>query len=195
MSHRRRAFSLVELMVAIAVIGVLVAIVMPVVGKVRTASKRVACRAQLGDVGRLFQMYLNDSRNKLPHVNPIPSLRNADGTPVLDGLSVVELLARYTKDVTRGWRCPADAITRKIPGTPEGFATYFEREGISYVYNPTLAQLYAGKQLNDHPFYRQGKQNMLAVFWEFEPFHGRENTLGSMNYLFADMHVGDLGNE
>ena len=182
-------------MVACAVIAVLIGIALPVIGKARTAGKRVACRAQLGDIGRLFQMYINDSRNKLPHVNPIPSLREPDGKPVMNGLSVVELLARYTKDVRAGWRCPSDAITRKIPGTAEGFATYFEREGISYLYNPKLSQDFAGKQLNDHPQYRAGKQNQLAVFWEFEPFHGRENTLGSMNYLFADMHVGDLGNE
>ena len=192
---RRNGFSLVELMVACAVIAVLVGIALPVIGKVRTSGRRVACRAQLGDIGRLFQMYLNDSRNKLPHVNSIPSLRNADGTPVMTGLSVVELLARYTKDVRAGWRCPADAITRRIEGTPEGFETYFDREGISYLYNPRLAQEFAGKQLNDHPLYRAGQQNRLSIFWEFEPFHGRENTLGSMNYLFADMHVGDLGNE
>src|SRR5688572_18946775 len=160
----RRAFSLVELMVACAIVGILAAVALPAMSKARTAGKRVACRAQLADIGRLFQMYLNDSRTKLPHVNPIPSLREPDGTPVMNGLSVVELLARYTKDVRRAWKCPSDAITRKISGTAEGFATYFDREGISYLYNPKLSQDYAGKQLNDHPLYRAGKQNQLAIF-------------------------------
>lgn len=183
------AFTLVELMVAIAIIAVLIGILLPVVTKARTAGKRVACRAQLSDIGRLFQMYLNDSKNKLPHLNPMPSLTGISGMPA------PELLQRYTKDVRAGWKCPVDRITRKIKGTPEGFETYFDREGISYLYNPQLAQHYAGKQLNDHPLYRMGRQNILAIFWEFEPYHGRENTPGSMNYLFADMHVGDLAYE
>lgn len=187
--RRRYAFSIVELVVAIAIIAILAGILLPAVTKARAAGKRVACRAQLADLGRLFQMYLNDSKNKLPHVNPIPSL------PEISGLPVTELLLPYTNGVRGGWKCPADSITRKIAGTPEGFETYFDREGISYLYSPMLAQLYAGKQLNDHPLYRAGKQNILAIFYEFEPFHARQKTLGSMNYLFADMHVGDLATE
>jgi prepilin-type N-terminal cleavage/methylation domain-containing protein/prepilin-type processing-associated H-X9-DG protein len=189
MSRRTAGFSLVELMVVCAVLAILIAILLPVLGSARVASKRVSCRGQLSDIGRLFQMYLNDSRNKLPHVNPVPTLS------MIPGIPAPELLAKYSKDVRAGWKCPADRITRKIEGTPEGFETYFDREGISYLYNPMLAQLYAGQQLNDHPQYRQKKINQLAIFWEFEAFHGRENTLGSMNYLFADWHVGDLGNE
>jgi hypothetical protein len=178
-----------ELLVVIVILAVLIGILLPVVSKARTAGKRVACRAQLSDMGRLFQMYLNDSRNKLPHVNPVPSLKTIAGPPV------TELLMKYTRDVQRGWKCPADQIKRRMEGAPEGFETYFDREGISYLYNPHLALLYAGKQLNDHPLYRAGKQNILAIFYEFEAFHGPENTLGSMNYLFADMHVGDLATE
>ena len=189
MSRLRSGFTLVELMVVVAVLAILIAILLPVLGRARTASKRVACRAQLADVGRLFQMYLNDSKNKLPHVNEIPSIPRPPRPPI------GELLARYTKDVTAGWRCPADRIARHIPGTPEGFDTYFDREGLSYLYSPRLAWEYAGMQLNDHPLYKQKKVNQLVLFSEFEPFHGRENTLGSMNYLFADMHVGDLGSE
>jgi hypothetical protein len=75
-------------------------------------------------------MYLNDSKGRLPWVNPIPSLQ-----PPLDGKSVTELLKAYTKDVSIGWKCPSDSIRRRINGTPEGFDTYFEREGISYLYN------------------------------------------------------------
>ncbi len=46
----RKAFSLPELLTVIAVIAVLVGIMLPVVGKARSASKRVACRAQLSDI-------------------------------------------------------------------------------------------------------------------------------------------------
>lgn len=186
----RRAFTVTELLVVIGIIAVLMAILIPVVSRARIAGNRVACRANLSDIGRQFQMYLNDSRNRLPWVNPIPSM-----TPPIPGKPVTEVFAPYVKGATGGWRCPSDAITKTFSGTPPGFQTYFEREGISYFYNPQLALLYAGKQLNDHPLYRNKKQNQLMIFYEFEPFHGAAGTNGSMNYLFADMHVGDLANE
>jgi prepilin-type N-terminal cleavage/methylation domain-containing protein len=186
----QNGFTLTEILVVVTIIGVLLGVTLPIVSNARGASRRVACRAQLADIGRLFQMYLNDSKGRLPWVNPIPSLQ-----PPLEGKSITELLKGYTKDVSIGWKCPSDTIRRKINGTPEGFQTYFDREGISYLYNPQLAFRYPGKQINDTRLYRDKQQNRLPIFWEFEPFHGRENTLGSMNYLFADMHVGDLGSE
>src|SRR5688572_16310792 len=69
-----RAFSLVELLVVVGIIAILIGILLPVVTKARVAAQRVACRAQLADVNRLFQMYLNDSRSRLPRVNTLPSL-------------------------------------------------------------------------------------------------------------------------
>jgi prepilin-type N-terminal cleavage/methylation domain-containing protein/prepilin-type processing-associated H-X9-DG protein len=184
-----RAFTLVELLVVIGVLALLIAILLPVLSGVRRDAKRIACRAQLHDIGKLFNMYLNDSRGKLPLVNSIPSF-----VPQLKGLAVPELLAPYARDATRGWRCGEDQIRRRIKGTPDGFDTYFHREGISYFYNSQL-NLYAFAPINDHPLYRAGKQNQLRVFNDFEPFHGRAGAGGSCNYLFADWHVGDLAYE
>ncbi len=182
-------FTLVELLVVIGVVGLLIAILLPILSGVRRDAKRIACRAQLHDIGKLFNMYLNDSRGKLPLVNPIPSFN-----PRLKGLPAPELLAPYAREVTAGWRCGEDQIRRQIEGTPEGFETYFEREGMSYFYNSQL-NLYAFAPINDHPLYRAGKQNQLRIFNDFEPFHGRAGTGGSCNYLFADWHVGDLAYE
>ena len=191
-THRARGsgFTLVELLVVVGIIALLIGILLPTLNKARTASRRVACRAQLADIGRLFQMYLNDSKGRLPWINPTPSLQ-----PPLDGKPAAEVLGTYTKGQNAGWRCPSDQITRLVSGTPGGFETYFEREGISYLYSPSLAMRWAGHQINDHPIYRAKKQNQLWIFHDFEPFHGPAGTNGSCNYLFADSHVGDLANE
>ena len=51
--RRRSGFTIVEIMVVTVILAVLIAILLPTVAKARTAGKRVACRAQLSDIGRV----------------------------------------------------------------------------------------------------------------------------------------------
>jgi prepilin-type N-terminal cleavage/methylation domain-containing protein/prepilin-type processing-associated H-X9-DG protein len=188
---RPLGFSLVELLVVVGIIALLISILLPTLNKVRTAAVRVSCRAQMADIGRFFQMYLNDSKGKLPWANTIPSVV----PPINTYPSIVETLKPYTKNVLEVWRCRADHITVVTPGAPTGFDQYFDREGGSYQYYPMLASNYGGQEINDTPLYKAGKQNQQPIFIEFEPFHGKPTSKGAMNYLFADTHVGDLGDE
>jgi len=186
--RRKTAFTLVELLVVIGIILILIALLLPTLAKARASGNRVTCRAHLGDIGRL-----NDSKNKLPCIQTVPSSNPAD--PPVDGKPATAVLEPYSRGVKGVWQCPSDRITMPMEHTPTGFETYFEREGLSYVYNPFLSVGYAYQQINDTKLYRDGKQNQLRIFNDFEPFHGPANTNGSCNYLFADMHVGDLANE
>ena len=67
-------FTLVELLVVVGIIALLIGFLMPSINKARNNAVRVSCRAQLADIGRLFTMYLNDSKNHLPRVNTMPSV-------------------------------------------------------------------------------------------------------------------------
>ena len=106
-----RAFTLVELLVVIGIIGLLVGILLPTLSRARAASNRTACAAQLRDIGHAFTMYMNDSRNKLPRVNTMPSMvpPPADNPP-----SAVQVLQPYIKGATNVWRCPADIIRKPL---------------------------------------------------------------------------------
>ena len=61
-----KAFTLIELLTVIAIIGVLAGIMIPVVSKVRSAAKASACVSNLREMGRAFLLYANDNKNYLP---------------------------------------------------------------------------------------------------------------------------------
>src|SRR4051812_23991474 len=62
--HRRcrQAFSMIELIVVIGIIAVLVAMLLPALGRAREQAKVVQCAAQLRQLHAALTMYLNDNR-------------------------------------------------------------------------------------------------------------------------------------
>jgi prepilin-type N-terminal cleavage/methylation domain-containing protein len=176
--HKRRAFTLVELLVVIGIIAILAGLLLPVLARARAGAARTRCAAQLHGIGQMLQMYFGENRNTLPKVNMMPSLR-----PPLNGHpSLVQVLAPYHRGDTRAFRCPADQITQPVTDAPAGFETYFDREQSSYYWNEEVS-IYASRitQLMD--------TDKVRLVQEYEPFHGRAGAGGSMNRLYADLHV------
>lgn len=62
-----RAFTLVELLVVIAVIAILMAILMPSLQKVRKQGKAIVCRANLREWGLVWAMYTEENEDTFPH--------------------------------------------------------------------------------------------------------------------------------
>jgi prepilin-type N-terminal cleavage/methylation domain-containing protein/prepilin-type processing-associated H-X9-DG protein len=56
------AFTLIELLTVIAIIGILAAIIIPTVGKVRATAKKSVCLSNLRQVGMAFNLYMHDQR-------------------------------------------------------------------------------------------------------------------------------------
>lgn len=68
-SHKRKAFTLVELLVVIAVIGILAALVLPALSKAKERAVRSECLNNLHQVNLLLTMYADSNNQKFPRMS------------------------------------------------------------------------------------------------------------------------------
>jgi prepilin-type N-terminal cleavage/methylation domain-containing protein/prepilin-type processing-associated H-X9-DG protein len=59
-TRHRRAFTLVELLVVVAIVATLLAILLPGLGQAQRNARRVKCASNLHQLGHAFHMYTND---------------------------------------------------------------------------------------------------------------------------------------
>lgn len=104
-SHSR-AFTLVELLTVVAIIGVLAAIIIPVVGSARASARASGCLANLRQIAVAGQLYANENQRRL-----VPIAR---GTGASDARTWRYYLAPYLSQQADGidpvgvFTCPTD---------------------------------------------------------------------------------------
>jgi len=91
----RRGFSQVELLVVIGIISVLVAIIMPLVGRGRASAQSATCLSQLHQIAAGLLMYADDSGRRLPDPFELQT-------------SWEQILRRYVTSAD-AFRCPGDS--------------------------------------------------------------------------------------
>jgi prepilin-type N-terminal cleavage/methylation domain-containing protein len=62
----RNGFTLVELLVVIGIIALLIAILLPVLGKARSSANRTVCLANLRQLHHAMMLYCNDNSDYFP---------------------------------------------------------------------------------------------------------------------------------
>jgi len=115
-----RAFTLVELLVVIGIIALLLAILLPALSRVREASNRAKCLANIAELGRAVLLYAHDNKDHLPDAgsgNAPDALMSprAVGLPAWSTFgpdtyvlpSIGQLLGKYLNNDTRLWICPS----------------------------------------------------------------------------------------
>lgn len=72
-NKNRRGFTLVELLVVIGIIALLIAILLPTLGRVRQQSQAVKCASNLRQIGVAIQFYVDDTKGWVPPTHTIVS--------------------------------------------------------------------------------------------------------------------------
>ena len=70
-SRRTGAFSLVELLTVIAIIGILAAMLLPVLSRSQMRAQRALCGNDLGQLGIAFHLFMHDHDGKFPMQVPV----------------------------------------------------------------------------------------------------------------------------
>jgi len=192
---RKKSFTLVELIIVVAIIGILMGMILPAVSKVKAFALSTSCKNNLRELGVAVHAYIGDSAGYLPCVAAMPGVveYEAPYQPLVD------YLKPYAGNSSKVFRCQADGGSSTDTAVKE---TYYDDSGIEHTGTSTttantkesdFAVTGSSYEFNEFLCGRRMKMFTWAMLLhDYRTYHGMPNTAGAMNYLFEDGHVGDF---
>ncbi len=174
---KHRAFTLVEFIVVVLIIGVLAAILFPVFSHPYPSTPRSSCISNLKQIGLGFQQYIQDYDEKFPAVAAAGGWANA--------------VQPYVK-TWQIFHCPSAQSSRG-----EHTTDYYYNACLSGVKQEKIEDvslsILMGDGLSEQPANTSLMQ--LPAAWRTDEKSPAWRHTGMANYLFADGHVKSLNPE
>jgi len=95
-----RAFTLIELLTVIAIVGILAAILIPVIGRIKQSARTTNCARNLSSLATAFQLYAADNKGLYPAMRFQSKNKGVAGTNPTEDNWQVELSAYQSRAVT-----------------------------------------------------------------------------------------------
>src|SRR6266404_4497759 len=122
--HSRFAFTLVELLVILAILGVVVWLLLPMLNNAREKDNRIGCASNLRQIGIALLAYASDHEGHLPTADD----NNVNNAPAY----WYTVLTKNNYTSRNVFQCPTDKVPRTVPFEPRSYAIRIDDNLRSY---------------------------------------------------------------